>query len=319
MPTLEEIENNRKQGFKKRDYRSWNVDGSINLDTVSTNEESILSDSSEHVLLVPTDKIENWAYSDRPSSELGDITALAEDFKLIGQQQPCIVRPNPRQSGHYELIAGERRWHAAKLAGTKLKVISKNLSDKEAALIQAAENESRKGLSDYAKGMNYARLIDQGVLAQSDLINILKISKQQVSRLLSYNKIPSIVIDEIGDMTKVSARTAEQIKQICAKGDEYIKIVLEYSKLLRDGKLGCSRLVKLVSERINPSKIQTITTLKSYYDRDEHLFTWKKDKNNIWSLSLSESISKLISIDTAESSKLKEEIKNVIKAHLTRI
>ena len=41
MPTLEEIENNRKQGFKKRDYRSWNVDGSINLDTISTNEESI--------------------------------------------------------------------------------------------------------------------------------------------------------------------------------------------------------------------------------------------------------------------------------------
>jgi ParB family chromosome partitioning protein len=275
-------------------------------------QDIIKSEDYEQVLLIETSKLDNWLYSDRPESELGDIQSLAEDFKIIGQQQPCIVRPNPIKPGYYELIAGERRWHAAKLAGLKLKVISKDLSNKEAALIQSAENESRKGLSDYAKGINYGKLINQGILQQKDLTDILKISKQQVSRLLSFNKIPSVVIDEIGDLSKVSARTAEQIKQLCSKGEEFILIIINNAKLIRQGKLGARRLTEI-------SNIKNISTEKDMKIVDNNdLFFWKLSDKNIWSMDLSPSVSNLISKNKIISSELKKDIQNVIEKYLPK-
>lgn len=273
------------------------------------------SDGHEQILLIETSKIENWLYSDRPESELGDIHALADDFRLIGQQQPCIVRPHTTKKDYYELIAGERRWKAAKLAGIKLKAISKNLSDKEAALIQAAENENRKGLSDYAKGISYAKLIDQGILEQKDLTSILKISKQQVSRLLSFSKIPPIVIEEIEDMSKISARTAEQIKQICSKGQEYIEVILSNAQSLKHGKIGANKLMEIVNTGI----LNTKTDLKILDKSSRYLFSWKKNYKNKWSISLSEDVSKLISTDKIQLNTLTEEIRCIIEKHLVEI
>lgn len=272
------------------------------------------TEDCEQVLLIDTDKIENWLHSDRPESELGDIKSLSNDFKLIGQQQPCIVRPHPIKNNYYELIAGERRWKAAELIGIKLKVISKNLSNKEAALIQASENLSRKNLSDYAKGMSYAKLIDQGILQQKDLTDILKISKQQVSRLLSFSKIPPIVMEEIVDMSKISARTAEQIKQTCSKGEEYIKIVLHNAHLLRKGKIGASKLIDI----INKSTQGIQNNVKILDKSNRHLFSWNNSHNK-WSIALSEDISNLLSIEKIQLNKLTEEIKNIIEKHLLEI
>ena len=89
------------------------------------------------------------------------------------QQQPCIVR-ELIAGQKYELIAGERRWRAAKLLNQDLKVIISTLTDSEAALVQAAENNNRLNLSDYAKGQSYASLIKNGVLKQKDLITTIK-------------------------------------------------------------------------------------------------------------------------------------------------
>ena len=118
----------------------------------------------EEISLVDPNEICNWDFHDRPESELGDIDALANDFVKVGQQQPCLIRPSHNTDSCYELIIGERRWRAAKLAQIELKVIIKDISDSDAALVQAAENENRVDLSDYAKGMSYSKLIDSGVI-----------------------------------------------------------------------------------------------------------------------------------------------------------
>ena len=93
-------------------------------------------------MIVDPNKGRNWKYHDRPDTELGDIEGLAAEFNdpKIGQQQPCIARTVTDTPGiDYEVLLGERRWRAAILGKTKLKVIFRDLSDKEASIAQIAE------------------------------------------------------------------------------------------------------------------------------------------------------------------------------------
>ena len=79
----------------------------------SSASESNSINVSGNIIQLPTSKIINWKYNDRPESELGNISELADNIKQIGQQQPCIVR-ELIAGQKYELIAGERRWRAVK-------------------------------------------------------------------------------------------------------------------------------------------------------------------------------------------------------------
>src|SRR5262249_28150879 len=127
-----------------------------------------------------------WRYKDRPDNELGNIDELAADLKQNGQIQPIILRQNTSgTSEDYELIIGERRWRAAKLAHIKLKAMVWSLSDKESAILQAAENEKRKDISDYAKGISYKRLIDEKIVTVKDLEIQLNKSQSYIRNVLS--------------------------------------------------------------------------------------------------------------------------------------
>ena len=211
--------------------------------------------SEESIVMLATEEITNWSFHDRPENELGDIDSLAKDFLSVGQQQPCVVRPTPIGSKEkYELIIGERRWRAAIKADIELKVIIKELSDSEAALAQAAENDNRQDLSDYAKGIYYDKLIESGIIKQSDIVERLNKSRQYVSALLSFSKIPEDILNVIGDLTKVSARTAETIKRLAAKGDRYIEAIISKADKIRSGKLGANKLAELVETTLNEEK-----------------------------------------------------------------
>ena len=176
------------------------------------------TDNLDVMTRINPEQVTRWQYKDRPENELGNIAHLAEEFIKIGQQQPCVVRPISGKKERYELIIGERRWKAAMRANIDLLVIIRNQSDTEAALSQIAENDDREDISDYAKGTSYGKLIADGVITQKDLIEKLGKTKQYISSLLSFNKIPQSIIDSIGDMSKISAKTAEAIKQLSKKG-----------------------------------------------------------------------------------------------------
>lgn len=239
MPQLEEIQA-QKKAFKKREYRPWDLGGD------SHNKPN---KSSEDIIEVNCNLIVNWEHNDRPLSEQGNIEDLANEFKQIGQLHPCIVRPT-NDTSKYELIVGERRWRAAQLAELPLKVVIRNLSDSEAAIIQASENFNRLDISDFARGMNYARLIEKKIITQSDLVEKLGISKQQVSRLLSFSKLPQEIVRAIGDMSKVSARTAEYLKQISAGGEKYINLIIRIADRIREGRIGHSKISEFIEKNI---------------------------------------------------------------------
>lgn len=324
MPKINEIKNkNSTKSFKKRKYRPWDIEGNKDA-TLADSKDNLMQEiredikkaeeimtkiskknsaALEEVIELECDKVINWEFHDRPESELGDIEGLAAEFREIGQQQPCIVRKLP-SNYQYELIVGERRWHAAKLAGIKLKVIIKDLTDNQAAIIQASENLSRKDLSDYARGMSYNKLIENSILTQKDLAEKLGISKQQISRLLSFSKIPEEITAHLHDMSKISSRTAEQIKQLSSKGEDYVKAIITLSDKLMRGDIGQEKLQILVEKAVQGKSRNNATENKVYSTKRVHLYTIKCENADNYSIIFSKKASKLFNNKQLQIEKL---------------
>jgi ParB family transcriptional regulator, chromosome partitioning protein len=265
--------------------------------------------NSDKILSVEPAEIKNWKYSDRPEAELGDIDSLAAEFKTIGQQQPCIVRTTNNSKKPYELIAGERRWRAAILANVKLKVILKDISDTEAALIQATENESRKNLSDYAKGIQFYRLIENKIIKAKELTEKLGKSKQYISALLSFGKIPQKIIKNIGDMTNVSARTAEKIKQLSARGEIFEEAIITLAGRIRTGKLGHGGIERELLKVMHKQAPSDNTEKRKVLTRDgRHICTWRFDNNGILSVHFPKSINDLFTGSKIDRDDFTEEL-----------
>jgi ParB family chromosome partitioning protein len=281
--------------FKQKKLRSWDT----NIAEALKIKPDKKNDPKDHELIykeyiesIDPSEINNWQYNDRPETELGDINSLAEDLKSNGQQQPCTVRISSTSSHKYDLIIGERRWRASKLAGIKLKCVIKDLNDNDAAIAQATENDNRLDLSDYAKGMSYARLINDGIITQSDLTHRLSKSKQYVSTLLSYSKIPEPIKNKITNWSLISPRTAEKIKQLSNKGQEYIDAIISLSDILSTKKIGHSELEKKVLSKIN-SDSKVLASEKIYTNDGRHIFTWRQDNNSLPSIHFPKHLNKL--------------------------
>lgn len=261
------------------------------------NPEAVSPDLAP-LIEISSDEIKLWKYKDRPENELGDLDEFSKVLKTIGQLQPGIVRLSEDPGPKYELIVGERRWRACKLAGIPFQAKLVSYTDTEAGLAQAAENKNRQDLSDYARGINYSRQIDDGILTQSDLAEKLGTTRQQISRLMSYKEIPHQLIEAIGDMTKVSPRTAEEIKFICKKDPNALNVLLNLADKLRSG-IGYEALRKNY-EKLRNNLEDDISNSKVLSKDGRHLFTWRKDGNGNLSISFPKDIRNVLDPKVAE-------------------
>lgn len=298
--------------------KPWQNESTLSTSTINSSDHTI---PAELLIEIDPNLVENWKYHDRPEGEMGDIAEFAKELTKIGQQQPCIVRKHPSKNNKYELIIGERRWRAAKYSGVNLKVIVSDMNDNIAALAQAAENDQRKNISDYAKGMSFHKLIEEKVIIQKDLIERLGKSKQYVSALLSFGKLPEEIVNAIGDMSKVSARTAEKIKQLSSKGQLYIEAIISHAEKIRDGKVGNQKLEKLVSEftnakSSNKEQNKAVSNKKIYSPSGRHLFTWRLDNNRTPSIHFPKDILKLFESGQLNKEELTLEISQIMDTKL---
>ena len=95
----------------------------------------------------------------RRSFEEDPLQELSESIKEFGVIQPIIVTP---KNGYYEIIAGERRWRAAKMAGLKeIPVIIKNFTEQEIVEISLIENIQREDLNPIEEALTYKRLLTE--------------------------------------------------------------------------------------------------------------------------------------------------------------
>ena len=134
-------------------------------------------------------------------------SALADSLRAQGLVQPVVVRP--RGEGGYELIAGERRWRAAREAGMPtVPALVREADDRDSLLLGLVENVAREQLSAVEEARAYALLLDEFALSLGELSERVGKAKPTVSNRLRLLELPDDVLAlvERGDLTEGHAR-----------------------------------------------------------------------------------------------------------------
>ena len=137
-----------------------------------------------------------------------ELTELADSVREHGIVQPVLVRRT--QAGRFELIAGERRWRAAQLAGlADIPVLIRDVNDRTALELAIIENVQRADLNPVEEAMGYQQLIDDHNYTQADLGQVIGKSRSHVANTLRLLKLPDgirqLLVD--GSLSAGHART----------------------------------------------------------------------------------------------------------------
>lgn len=190
-------------------------DNDVNLDFELNN--TVQSDN-----FVEIDKLKAGKYQPRTEFDEEALKALAESVKEKGVLQPLLVR---KHGDTYEIIAGERRWRAAQLAGLdKVPVIEKDLSDKEVLEVALVENLLRENLSAIEEAEGFQRLIDEFSHTQEALSQIVGKSRSQIANTLRLLSLPEAIKQFIkeGKLTAGHARALVGLENAEAIAEQII-------------------------------------------------------------------------------------------------
>ena len=184
---------------------------------------------------------------------------LADSVRQYGILQPLIVQKN---KGYYEIIAGERRWRAAKLAGLKeVPVIIKEYTSQQVVEISLIENIQRENLNPIEEAMAFKRLLDEFNLKQDEVAERVSKSRTAVTnsmRLLKLDdKVQQMIIDDM-----ISTGHARALLAIDNKEQQY-----SIATKIFDEKLSVRETEKLVKSLKNPKK-------KVEKEKIEHVFAY---------------------------------------------
>jgi ParB family chromosome partitioning protein len=170
--------------------------------------EVLLGEAEQPELLhLPVDAIHPNPRQPRRRFEPEAAEGLAASIRLQGVLQPIVVRR--RTEGGFELIAGERRWRAARVAGLPtLPALIRDVEDKESLLLGLVENVAREQLSPVEEARAYASLVDEFELSLGDVAERVGRSKPGVSNRLRLLELPEEVLWMLarGDLTEGHAR-----------------------------------------------------------------------------------------------------------------
>ena len=177
---------------------------------------------------------------------------LSESIKQYGILQPLLVSD---KKDYYEIVAGERRWRAAKMAGLKeVPVVVKEFSTQEIVEISLIENIQREDLNPVEEAMAYKRLIDEFHLKQDEIAERVSKSRTAVTnsmRLLKLDsRVQQMMVDEM-----ISAGHARAILAISDPEQQY-----NAAKIVFDEKLSVRETEKLVKSILTPTKKKPVVS-----------------------------------------------------------
>ncbi|WP_445376596.1 ParB/RepB/Spo0J family partition protein [Niveispirillum fermenti] len=152
--------------------------------------------------LLPIDQVHPGKFQPRRRFDEEALTALVDSVRERGILQPLLVRKDPGAGPgqtSYEIIAGERRWRAAQLAGLhEVPVLVRTLTDREALEIALIENIQRSDLTPLEEAEGYKRLMDEFSHTQEDLARSVGKSRSHVANMLRLLALP----DEVKQMVQ---------------------------------------------------------------------------------------------------------------------
>lgn len=157
------------------------------------------AEPDKDVTFVKIGKVEPNREQPRKNFDEDALLELSESLKQYGVLQPLLVQD---KKDYYEIIAGERRWRAAKLAGLKeVPVIIKNLSEQEIVEISLIENIQRENLNPIEEALAYKKLLNEFNLKQDEVAERVSKSRTAVTnsmRLLKLDeRVQQMVIDDL--------------------------------------------------------------------------------------------------------------------------
>ena len=216
--------------------------------------------------IVPITKVEPNRKQPRRKFDEDALQELADSIKVHGLISPILVQD---RGDHFEIIAGERRWRASKLAGLKeVPVIIGDYDEKEILEISLIENLQRKDLNPIEEAMGYKRLVEEFDLTQDEIAEGLSKSRSAITnsiRLLKLSdKVQEMLVDEL--ITAGHARALLAIEDN-EKQEEVAQRIIDERLNVRD-------VEKIVNSLKKPSKPKPVTdeALKVFYhDMEESL------------------------------------------------
>jgi ParB family chromosome partitioning protein len=135
--------------------------------------------------VLPVSKLQAGKYQPRTRMDEGALAELAESIRSQGIMQPILVRPIDPSKGQYEIIAGERRFRAAQLAGlNEVPVLVREVADEHAAAMALIENIQREDLNPLEEAQGVKRLLDEFGLTHEQAATAIGRSRSATSNLL---------------------------------------------------------------------------------------------------------------------------------------
>ena len=135
--------------------------------------------------LLPIDLMQRGRYQPRKDMHPDRLQELADSIRAQGVVQPIVVRPLDNQPGRYEIIAGERRWRAAQLAGLQeIPAVVRHVPDEAALAMALIENIQREALGPLEEAVALQRLAEEFGLTHQEVANAVGRSRAAVSNLL---------------------------------------------------------------------------------------------------------------------------------------
>lgn len=195
------------------------------------------------------------------------LNELAESIKQFGLLQPILVQD---RKDYYEIIAGERRWRAAKIAGLKeVPVIIKNLTEQEIVEISLIENIQRENLNPIEEALAYKKLLNEFHLKQEEVAERVSKSRTAVTNSMRLLKLA----EEVQKMVVKEEITTGHARALLGIEDEEQQI--STAKKIVDEKLSVRDIEKLVKNMNKPAKEKKSSEQKNrdfiYQDIEEKL------------------------------------------------
>ena len=188
----------------------------------------------------------------RKTFDRESLEALADSIAAYGVLQPIIVRENAHVKDTYEIIAGERRWRAAKMAGlSEIPAVILDGDDLKAAQVALIENIQREDLNPVEEALGYGALIDRFNLTQDQVAKQVGKSRSAVANMLRLLDLPDEVLEKLksGDISAGHARALLGLEDEDKAIEIANRIVLKSLSV---------REVEALVKRINESKEEEI-------------------------------------------------------------
>ena len=213
--------------------------GKIGINSVQASEEK--PDKMVKITMVEPNR-------DQPRHKFDEeaLNELADSIKQYGIISPIIVQD---RKDHYEIIAGERRWRAAKIAGLKeIPVIIKNFTEQEIVEISLIENIQRENLNPIEEALAYKRLLTEFHLKQEEVAQRVSKSRTAVTNSMRLLKLA----DEVQQMIIDESLTTGHARALITIEDQSKQI--EIAKKVVNEKLSVRDIEKLVKDLNKPKK-----------------------------------------------------------------